>query len=71
MFDLFWCAQTTSLDVDVFAPYLPMTVTELVRLRSEADTMEIKRRVCTTLNVVIERSEGRVSPNHRHIPLFH
>lgn len=55
-------AQTTSFNPDVFLPYLPTAVAELVRLRSDADTMEIKRRVCTTLNVLIERMDTRIVP---------
>ncbi|KAJ3559178.1 hypothetical protein NM688_g492 [Phlebia brevispora] len=56
------CLDTVSFDIEAFAPYLSIAVEELVRLRSEADTMEMKRRVCTSLNVVIERAELRIVP---------
>ena len=45
----------------MFLPYLPVTVTDLLSLIAEADTMETKRRVLGTLNVVIERAEANVS----------
>lgn len=40
----------------MFLPFLPVTVAELLSLIAEADTMETKRRVLGTLNVVIERA---------------
>ncbi|KAF7790859.1 hypothetical protein EIP86_001817 [Pleurotus ostreatoroseus] len=52
--------DTLAFELDPFVPYLPIVVEELVRLRSEADTMEIKRRVCTSLNVVIERADVKI-----------
>ena len=44
----------------MFAPYLPIAITELVKLRSEADTIEIKSRISTTLNVTITQAGKRV-----------
>ena len=37
-----------------------MTVSELVKLMGEADTMESKRRIDNTLNSIIEQSGDRV-----------
>ncbi|OBZ76700.1 Importin-11 [Grifola frondosa] len=48
------CVDSQSFNVDVFAPFLPLAVTELVRLTAEADTLESKRRVSRSLNTVIE-----------------
>ncbi|KAG2154931.1 ARM repeat-containing protein [Suillus bovinus] len=48
------CVDTVQFDIDVFAPYLPTAVTELVKLMGEADTMEAKQRLAKSLNVVIE-----------------
>jgi hypothetical protein len=53
--------QTVEFDANVFAPYIAPTVTELVRIIGEADTMESKRRIAASLNTVIERAEIRVS----------
>ncbi|KAJ7276541.1 armadillo-type protein [Mycena haematopus] len=55
------CIDTIEFDIDVFARYLPDTVTELVRLLGQADTLEIKRRIDYTLNAVIEQSGERIS----------
>ncbi|KAJ6628769.1 armadillo-type protein [Mycena sp. CBHHK59/15] len=55
------CIDTLEFDINVFTPYLPMAVSELVRLLGEADTLEMKRRVDYTLNVVIEQSGERIS----------
>ncbi|KAJ7283929.1 armadillo-type protein [Mycena rebaudengoi] len=54
------CLDTLDFDINVFAPYLPKTVEELMKLLGEADTLEIKRRVDYTLNVVIEQSGDRI-----------
>ncbi|KAK0490845.1 armadillo-type protein [Armillaria novae-zelandiae] len=45
------CADTLEFDVNVFAPYIPTTITELVQLMGEADTLAGKNRVGNTLNV--------------------
>ncbi|KAJ7129521.1 armadillo-type protein [Mycena epipterygia] len=55
------CIDTLEFDINVFAPYLPRAVAELVKLLGEADTLEIKRRVDYTLNAVIEQSGERIS----------
>lgn len=53
-------SQTIEFDINVFAPYLPDAVKQLVLLLGEADTLEIKRRIDYTLNAVIEQSGERV-----------
>jgi hypothetical protein len=53
--------QTLDFDIDVFVPYLPTAVTELVKLMGETDTMEAKQRLAKSLNVVIQRAGTRVS----------
>ncbi|PFH52845.1 hypothetical protein AMATHDRAFT_1887 [Amanita thiersii Skay4041] len=50
------CIDTIDFDADVFAPFLPSIISELVMLMSEADTMESKRRIDHSLNTVIEQS---------------
>nr|GAT59975.1 predicted protein [Mycena chlorophos] len=55
------CVDTLEFDVEVFTPYLPDIVSELVKLLGEADTFETKRRVDYTLNVVIEQAGERIS----------
>ncbi|KAJ7765016.1 armadillo-type protein [Mycena maculata] len=55
------CIDTLEFDINVFAPYLPAAVKELVQLLGEADTFEIKRRVDYTLNAVIVQSGDRIS----------
>ncbi|THH02435.1 hypothetical protein EW026_g424 [Hermanssonia centrifuga] len=55
------CRQS-SFSSTFFAPYLPLAVTELVKLIAEADTLESKRRICNSLNTVIERSETQIVP---------
>ncbi|KIP12739.1 hypothetical protein PHLGIDRAFT_97377 [Phlebiopsis gigantea 11061_1 CR5-6] len=56
------CVDTIEFEVDVFLPFLPVTVAELLSLIAEADTMETKRRVLGTLNVVIERAGINIVP---------
>ena len=46
---------------DGFSPYLAQEVTQLIELSSEADTLEAKRRVTQTINVIIESTGNRVS----------
>ncbi|KAF8351332.1 armadillo-type protein [Amanita rubescens] len=54
------CVDTVDFDVHVLEPFLPTTVSELVNLMGEADTMESKRRIDNTLNSIIEQSGHRV-----------
>ncbi|KAF8639750.1 hypothetical protein AX17_001012 [Amanita inopinata Kibby_2008] len=56
------CIDTIEFDAEVFEPFLPTTVSELVRLMGEADTMESKGRINHTLNTVIEQSGIRIVP---------
>ncbi|KAI0081841.1 ARM repeat-containing protein [Panus rudis PR-1116 ss-1] len=56
------CVDTLQFDVNVFAPYLPNVVNEYVRLITEVDTMETKRRIINCLNCVIERAESHIVP---------
>ncbi|KAF5321876.1 hypothetical protein D9619_000809 [Psilocybe cf. subviscida] len=55
------CVDSTGFDANVLAPYLMTTVTNLIGLIGEADTLESKRKVDQTLNTVIEQS-GMLSP---------
>ena len=52
--------QSVDFNANVFAPYLSSTVTELIKLIGEADTLESKRRIASSLVVVIERAQIRV-----------
>lgn len=56
------CIDTIDFSPNVFAPFLPTATSELVRLIGEAETLESKRRVDATLNIVIERSESHIIP---------
>ncbi|KAL0949404.1 hypothetical protein HGRIS_009466 [Hohenbuehelia grisea] len=56
------CVDTLEFSLDVFTPYLPATVKELVKLTGEAETMETKRRVLHSLNIVIERADTKILP---------
>ncbi|OAX44518.1 ARM repeat-containing protein [Rhizopogon vinicolor AM-OR11-026] len=61
------CIDTVDFDFDIFAPYLPAVVTEIVKLMAEADTMEVKQRLAKSLNVVIERAGPRITPHAQMI----
>ncbi|KAG7449051.1 ARM repeat-containing protein [Guyanagaster necrorhizus] len=56
------CVDTLEFDVNVFAPYIPTTITELVKLMGEADTLTGKTRIGNTLNVVIDQAGSRITP---------
>lgn len=56
------CIDTLEFNAEVFAPFLQDTLTELVRLIDEAETSESKRRMATTLNVVLEQTKAMVTP---------
>ncbi|KAK0206374.1 armadillo-type protein [Desarmillaria ectypa] len=56
------CVDTLEFDVNIFAPYIPTTITELVKLMGEADTLAGKTRVGNTLNVIIDQAGGRITP---------
>ncbi|PCH41237.1 ARM repeat-containing protein [Wolfiporia cocos MD-104 SS10] len=56
------CVDSLQFDADVFAPYMPGVVNELVRLMAEAETLESKRRIALSLNTVIEQSGTRIVP---------
>jgi hypothetical protein len=53
--------QTLSLDADILSPVLPPLISELLRLMSDAELMETKRRVDGVLNSVISQAGKRVS----------
>ncbi|KAG8218630.1 ARM repeat-containing protein [Butyriboletus roseoflavus] len=57
------CVDTVSFDRAVFAPFLPVTVTGLMKLMSEADTVEMKQRLTRSLNVVIKRTDQQIVPH--------
>lgn len=61
------CIDTVDFDIDVFVPYLPTAVIELVKLMGEADTIEVKQRLAKSLNVVIERAGPRIAPHAQMI----
>ncbi|KAH0839916.1 ARM repeat-containing protein [Lanmaoa asiatica] len=61
------CVDTVSFDAAVFAPFLPATVTELMKLMSEADTIEMKQRLARSLNVVVERADQQIVPHMQMI----
>lgn len=46
---------------DEFAPFLAATIDQLLEVTAEADTLETKRRITQSLNVVIECMGERVS----------
>ncbi|KAK7470477.1 hypothetical protein VKT23_001903 [Stygiomarasmius scandens] len=54
--------DTLEFDLQSFAQFLPDTVTYLVTLMGEADTLESKRRVDDALNVVIDRAGQMIAP---------
>ncbi|KIY74164.1 ARM repeat-containing protein [Cylindrobasidium torrendii FP15055 ss-10] len=56
------CVDTTNFDMNAFEQYLPLTVVELMRLIIETDTLENKRRVSESLNVVIVIAGERIIP---------
>ncbi|KAF7332027.1 Importin N-terminal domain-containing protein [Mycena kentingensis (nom. inval.)] len=54
------CLDTLEFKIEVFTPFLPKVVAELVALLGEVDTFEMKRRVDYTLNVVIEQAGDEI-----------
>ncbi|KAF9247341.1 ARM repeat-containing protein [Melanogaster broomeanus] len=61
------CVDTVSFDIAVFAQFLPVAVTELMKLMSEVDSMEMKQRLAKSLNVVIERADKQIIPHAQMI----
>ncbi|KAL4076110.1 ARM repeat-containing protein [Scleroderma citrinum] len=57
------CVDTVNFDITVFAPFLPVAVSELVKLMHEVDTTEMKQRLAKSLNVIIERSDSHITPH--------
>ncbi|KAF8450539.1 ARM repeat-containing protein [Boletus edulis BED1] len=57
------CVNTVGFDAAVFSPFLPATVTELLKLVSDADTMEMKQRLARNLKVVIECVDQQIVPH--------
>ena len=47
---------------DLFLPYLPSTMEQLVQLSADAESFEGKRRVMNSLNVLIEKMQHRGCP---------
>jgi hypothetical protein len=69
------CVNVIDFDFDAssFEPYLPVAVTELVKLMRESETWESKRRISDALNVTIERAGGKASASEftrRHFKLI-
>lgn len=52
--------QKADCNADVFAPFLPSAVTELVRILGEVEALESKRRVAESLNGIIQTADSRV-----------
>ncbi|KAH7887621.1 ARM repeat-containing protein [Phlebopus sp. FC_14] len=61
------CVDTVSFDIAIFSPFLPVAVTELVKLIAEADSIEMKQRLAKSLNVVVERADAEIIPHIRMI----
>ncbi|THH33687.1 hypothetical protein EUX98_g583 [Antrodiella citrinella] len=55
-------AVTLDFKIDIFAPFLSPVVHELVKLVSEAETLESKRRISNALNTIIECAGVQVVP---------
>ncbi|CCM04790.1 uncharacterized protein FIBRA_06983 [Fibroporia radiculosa] len=56
------CVDSLEFEVDTFAPFLAGIVSEMVRLIGEAETLESKRRISSSLNTIIERAGTRIVP---------
>ncbi|KAF9569336.1 ARM repeat-containing protein [Agrocybe pediades] len=56
------CADVVEFDADNFAPYLATVVPHLIKIMAEADTLESKRKVDESLNIIIEQSGMRILP---------
>ncbi|EPQ59406.1 ARM repeat-containing protein [Gloeophyllum trabeum ATCC 11539] len=56
------CVDTIDFDPNIFAPFLPPAMKELLALLAEADNLESKRRIINTLNSVVERSGTLIVP---------
>ncbi|KAI0092637.1 armadillo-type protein [Irpex rosettiformis] len=56
------CVDTIPFEIEPFLPYLPLVVSELIHLLTEADTMESKRRILGSLNTIIERADTHIIP---------
>jgi hypothetical protein len=52
--------QRMDCNADIFAPFLPAAVTELVRILGEVEALESKRRVTDSLQAIIERADYKV-----------
>lgn len=53
--------KTLSFKVETIVLFLPAIIGELVRLLAEVDSLETKRHILSSLNVLIEQSKGQVS----------
>ncbi|PPQ99043.1 hypothetical protein CVT24_003603 [Panaeolus cyanescens] len=56
------CVDVLGFDPQAFEPFLATSITQLINVMGEADTLESKRRVADTLNVIIEQSGYRIRP---------
>ncbi|EJD01395.1 ARM repeat-containing protein [Fomitiporia mediterranea MF3/22] len=56
------CVDSLQFSADSFMPFLPAAVSQLLDLMAEADTLEAKRRVTQSLNVVIESMDDKIVP---------
>jgi hypothetical protein len=56
--------QRINFERECFAPFLPIAVTEMIRLLGEADTFESKHRIDHSLNVLIEQAGEQVAAHH-------
>lgn len=54
--------KSMRFNAEVFLPHLSIAISQLIQLSAEADTLETKRRVTQSLNVIIERMGAQVRP---------
>lgn len=58
--------QALGFDAQAFAPFLAITVPQLIHLMTEADTLESKRKLDQSLNTIIEQSGALVNFTDMH-----
>ncbi|KAI0068814.1 ARM repeat-containing protein [Artomyces pyxidatus] len=51
-----------NFNVEAFVPFLGQTISELMQLIAEVESMESKRKLATCLNTVIERAGDKIVP---------
>ncbi|KAA1466319.1 ARM repeat-containing protein [Dentipellis sp. KUC8613] len=56
------CVDTIDFNADIFVQFMEPTVTELLRLIGDAESLESKRKVAGCLITIIDRAEARIIP---------